>query len=91
MSAVREGAWPRACDGIVISLLNAYRNPAHETEVAAIAGRVAPDLFVFRSSEVWPIIREYERTTTALINGYVHPKVRDYLDKLIDGPARAAA
>ena len=80
-----EKAEAKGVDGIVISLLNAYRNPAHEAEVAAIAARVAPHLFVFRSSEVWPIIREYERTTTALINGYVHPKVSDYLGKLIDG------
>ena len=80
-----EKALAKGVDGIVISLLNAYRNPAHEAEVAAIATRIAPHLFVFRSSEVWPIIREYERTTTALINGYVHPKVSDYLEKLIEG------
>ena len=80
-----EKALAKGVDGIVISLLNAYRNPAHEAQVAAIAARVAPQLFVFRSSEVWPIIREYERTTTALINGYVHPKVSDYLEKLIEG------
>ncbi|HEX9327513.1 MAG TPA: hydantoinase/oxoprolinase family protein, partial [Reyranella sp.] len=83
--AAVEKALAKGVDGIVISLLNAYRNPAHEAEVAAIAARVAPQLFVFRSSEVWPIIREYERTTTALINGYVHPKVSDYLEKLIEG------
>ena len=77
----------KGVDGIVISLLNAYRNPAHEAEVAAIAARVAPELFVFRSTEVWPVIREYERTTTALINGYVHPKVSEYLDRLIGGLA----
>jgi N-methylhydantoinase A len=84
VAAVRK-AEAKGCDGIVISLLNAYRNPAHEIVVTGIARRVAPELFVFRSSEVWPVIREYERTTTALINGYVHPKVRDYLDKLIEG------
>ncbi len=71
--------------GIIVSLLNAYRNPAHEEQAAALVQRAAPELFVFRSSEVWPVIREYERTTTALINGYVHPKIRDYLDRLIEG------
>lgn len=86
-SVVRAVTAARAkgVDGIVISLLNSYRNPAHEARAAAIAERVAPELFVFRSTEVWPVIREYERTTTALINGYVHPKVRDYLDNLIGG------
>src|SRR6266536_245168 len=77
-------AQAKGVDGIVITLLNAYRNPIHEAEVSAIAARVAPGLFVFRSTEVWPVIREYERTTTALINGYVHPKIKDYLDRLIE-------
>ncbi|MEN3384075.1 MAG: N-methylhydantoinase, partial [Hyphomicrobiales bacterium] len=80
-----ERAQAKGVDGIVITLLNAYRNPIHEAEVSAIAARVAPGLFVFRSTEVWPVIREYERTTTALINGYVHPKIKDYLDRLIEG------
>ncbi len=75
----------KGVEGIVISLLNAYRNPAHEERAAEIVREAAPDLFVFRSSEVWPVVREYERTTTALINGYVHPKIRDYLDRLIAG------
>jgi N-methylhydantoinase A len=83
--AAIEQALAKGVDGIVISLLNAYRNPAHEADVAAIVARVAPGLFVFRSTEVWPVIREYERTTTALINGYVHPKIKDYLDNLIAG------
>lgn len=78
-------AQAKGVDGVIVSLLNAYRNPAHEEQVAAIVARLAPELFVFRSSEVWPVIREYERTTTALINGYVHPKIRDYLDRLIAG------
>jgi N-methylhydantoinase A len=80
-----RAARAKGVDGIVVSLLNAYRNPAHEERAAEILRREVPELFVFRSTEVWPVIREYERTTTALINGYVHPKVRDYLDNLIGG------
>ncbi|WP_426955453.1 hydantoinase/oxoprolinase family protein [Muricoccus radiodurans] len=83
--AAVERARAKGVAGIVVALLNAYRNPAHEERAAAIVRQAAPELFVFRSSEVWPVIREYERTTTALINGYVHPKIRDYLDRLIEG------
>ena len=86
--AAVKAAQAKGVAGIVVSLLNAYRNPAHEIAVQAIAQRVAPELFCFRSTEIWPVIREYERTTTALINGYVHPKIRDYLDNLIAGLAR---
>ncbi|RYE83710.1 MAG: hydantoinase/oxoprolinase family protein, partial [Hyphomicrobiales bacterium] len=58
------------------------RNPAHETEARALIAGLAPELFVFSTSEVWPVIREYERTTTAILNGYVHPRVRGYLEAL---------
>lgn len=71
--AVRA-ARAKGVDGIAIALLNACRNPEQEEQAAAIAAAEAPGLFVFRSTEVWPAIREYERTTTALINGYAIPR-----------------
>ncbi|MCK1303759.1 MULTISPECIES: hydantoinase/oxoprolinase family protein [unclassified Bradyrhizobium] len=70
------------CEGVVISLLHAYRNQAHEQQVKAILQRAEPDLFVSCSHEVWPIIREYERTLTAVIGSYVQPKVAHYLSSL---------
>jgi N-methylhydantoinase A len=70
------------CEGVVVSLLHSYRNPAHEHEVKAILERAMPDLFVSCSSDVWPIIREYERTSTAVIGAYVQPKVSHYLSSL---------
>jgi N-methylhydantoinase A len=69
-------------EGIVIGLLHAYRNSAHELAVKAVVQRMAPDLPVFCSSETWPIIREYERTITAVIGGYVQPRVAHYLSSL---------
>lgn len=72
----------RGARGIVIAFINAYRNPAHEQRAKAIVRATAPDLFVFTSTEVWPVIREYERTTTAILNGYVHPRVAHYLGSL---------
>ena len=69
-------------EGVVVALINAYRNPAHEQEVAALVRRFAPELAVFCSSEVWSIVREYERTVTAVIHGYVQPRVSRYLGSL---------
>jgi N-methylhydantoinase A len=66
----------------VIALINAYRNPAHERRAREIVERAAPGLPVFCSTEVWAVIREYERTTTAVIHGYVQPRVSHYLDRL---------
>jgi N-methylhydantoinase A len=82
VAAAIARARAKGAQGIVVSFLNSYRNPAHEEAAQAIVRRLAPDLFVFRSSEVWPVIREYERTTTVLINGYIHPRVDLYLSSL---------
>ncbi|MCP5151283.1 MAG: hydantoinase/oxoprolinase family protein [Ectothiorhodospiraceae bacterium] len=80
--AALDGARARGAEGIVVALINAYRNPAHEHQVKAIVERAAPGLPVFCSSDVWSIIREYERTTTAVIHGYVQPRVSHYLTSL---------
>ncbi|CCM79096.1 hydantoinase/oxoprolinase family protein [Rhizobium mesoamericanum] len=68
--------------GIIVSFLHSWRDDAQETAVKSAIEKLAPDLFVFTSSEVWPVIREYERTTTAILNGYVHPRVSSYLAAL---------
>ncbi|MGO7180702.1 hydantoinase/oxoprolinase family protein [Rhizobium brockwellii] len=69
-------------DGIVIAFLHGYRNAAHEERAQRIINENAPDLPVFLSSATWPIIREYERTITAVIGGYVQPRVSHYLSSL---------
>ncbi len=89
-SAVAKGAV-----GIVVAFLHAWRDDAQEARVKAEIARLAPELFVFTSAEVWPVIREYERTTTTILNAYVHPRVSGYLTALEDRlaargvPARA--
>lgn len=72
----------RGAVGIVIAFLHAWRNGTQEETVKAEIARLAPDLFVFTSAEVWPVIREYERTTTAILNAYVHPRIAGYLTAL---------
>lgn len=69
-------------EGVVISFLHAYRDGALELQAKAVIERVAPGLPVFCSSETWPIVREYERTVTAVIGGYVQPRVSHYLSSL---------
>lgn len=84
-ASVRAGlsrASESGAEGIVISLLHSYRNPRHEQQIKQIAKDVVPALPVFCSHEIWPIIREYERTITATIGGYVQPRVAHYLTSL---------
>ncbi len=68
-------------EGIVIAFLHACRNPANEDAVAAILAELAPGFPVVTSSGTWPVIREFERTITAVISAYVQPRVSHYLDR----------
>ncbi len=70
------------CEGVVIALINSYRNSHNEQAVKAMIERLSPGFPVFCSTDVWPIIREYERTVTAVIHGYVQPRVSQYLESL---------
>lgn len=75
-----EKARAASCQGIVVSLLHSYRNRHNEAAVKAIITEVAPELLTSCSADIWPIIREYERTITATINAYVQPMVINYLE-----------
>ena len=69
---------------IAVCLINAYRNPEHEDRIGALLHAAAPDVFVSLSSHVLPEIREYERTSTTVINAYIAPVMRSYLSHLDD-------
>jgi N-methylhydantoinase A len=80
--AALAGAEAAGAEGIVVALLHAWRNPAQEDAALAILRWARPGLPVFGSAETWPIIREYERTITAVVGGYVQPRVAHYLGGL---------
>ena len=65
-----------------VALLWSFRNPAHEERVGEIIRELAPGCYVSLSCEVSPIIGEYERTATTVLNSYLAPKVADYLNRI---------
>jgi N-methylhydantoinase A/oxoprolinase/acetone carboxylase beta subunit len=67
---------------IAIGFLFSYLNPAHERRAREIVREEHPDAFVTISSDVAPQFREFERFTTAAMNAFVGPKVRDYVARL---------
>lgn len=67
---------------VAICFLHAYRNPDHEIAAAERLARELPDLYVARSSDVLPQIKEYERVSTTVVNAYVGPAVALYLTRL---------
>ena len=69
-------------ESIAVAYLHSYRNVAHERETAAHIARVAPQVSVSCSCDVSPEIREFERTSTTVINAYLQPIVERYLRRL---------
>ena len=73
-------------EAFAVSLLWSFKNPAHEQRLRElIAEQAGDDLFVSLSSEVSPVIGEYERTATTVLNSYLGPVVAAYLDRLEQG------
>jgi len=79
--AVRE-LLDKDVQAIAVCLLNCFANPAHERLVKTVLERLVPDLPVSISAEVLPEIKEYERTSSTVINAYVMPIVARYLARL---------
>jgi N-methylhydantoinase A len=69
----------RGVTTVAVCLLHSYVNPAHEKRLAALIAQEAPHVVVTLSHEVSPTFREYERTSTTVVNAYVMTAVRDYL------------
>jgi N-methylhydantoinase A len=69
-------------EAIAVCLLFSFRNPAHEQRIARICEELLPGVPVTISSEVAPEFREFERTSTTVINAYLLPVTRRYLDVL---------
>jgi N-methylhydantoinase A len=85
-AAVESAAEAIRRDGaaaVAVSYLHAYANPAHESRTKKILERIlGRDVFVSCSSDVLPEIREYERTSTVVVNAYLGPVVASYLQAL---------
>ena len=67
---------------IAVALINSFANPAHEQEIRDIIKAKAPNIPVCISFDVLPEIKEYERTSTTVINAYLLPIVSKYLATL---------
>jgi N-methylhydantoinase A len=67
---------------VAVVLLNSYANADHERRVGEILRAEHPGLQVSLSCEVLPVIREYERSITTLLNAYVTPAMSSYVDRL---------
>ena len=67
---------------VAICFLHSYANAAHEAALADVLSAALPGVFVTRSSHVCPEFREYERSSTTVVNAYLGPAVSRYVTQL---------
>ncbi|MDH5774729.1 MAG: hydantoinase/oxoprolinase family protein, partial [Nitrospirota bacterium] len=80
LDAIIKELTDQQIQSVAVSFLFSFVNPAHEQWVA---NRLrAEGLFVTASSEILPEFREYERTSTTVVNAYVSPVLDSYLGRL---------
>ncbi|MCP3918891.1 MAG: hydantoinase/oxoprolinase family protein [bacterium] len=83
--AVRDAAGvfrDEAVEAVAVCFMNAFANGSHEEEAAGILREELPGMHVSVSSEVLPTVRFYNRVSTTVLNSYVGPILRDYLQSL---------
>lgn len=71
-------------DAVAICLLHAFANPAHERRTAELLRDALPGVAVTASSDILPVVREYERTLASVLNAVVMPGVTKYVSRIED-------
>jgi N-methylhydantoinase A len=69
-------------EAIAVCLINSPKNPIHEQKIAQLIRERVPGIHISISTDVLPLMREYERTSEVCVNAYVMPLVASYLKSL---------
>src|SRR5262245_47118986 len=72
----------RGVEALVIHFIHSYANGAHERRAREVAAAEWPNAYLTTGAELLPEYREFERGTTAAINGFVQPVIDRYLRRL---------
>jgi len=70
-----------APEAIAVALLWSFLYPEHERRLKAAIADALPDTYLSVSHEVDPAIQEYERTSSTVVNAYIGPVIRRYMDR----------
>jgi N-methylhydantoinase A len=82
--AIAEFLKREGVESVAVAFLHSYKNDVNEWEARRLLAEVLPGIPITISSEVLPQIKEYERTSTTVVNAYVRPIVEKYLSNLTD-------
>ncbi len=87
LTRLREAVRLAEPDAIAISLLFSFANPENEAAVAAAVAELGKPLSV--SHRILPEFREYERTSTVVVNAYLQPLMQSYMERLAERATNA--
>lgn len=87
VAAARELHEVEGCKAIAVSFLHSYANPAHEEEALRLIRAALPGCEVSSGVELANEYREYERTSTAVMDAYIKPVLKNYLGRVSAGMA----
>ncbi len=82
LRAAARAAREAGVAAIAVCFLHAFANPAHERRALAILAEEAPGLALTCSVDVFPVVREYERSMATVLNAAVMPAVSTYIARL---------
>ena len=69
-------------EAVAVSLLWSFLHPDHERRIAEMVRATMPDAYVTLSVDLLPQIREYTRTSTTVVNAYIGPIIRRYVERM---------
>jgi N-methylhydantoinase A len=74
-------------ESVAVCFINSHRNSAHEQRAEALLQELCPGINVTASYKVLPEMKEYERTSTTVVNAYIQPSMQRYIRELEQGLA----
>jgi len=72
----------KGVEAVVVSFLHSYANPSNEQRARKVIEKIWPNPYIVIASEILPELREFERTSTVVVNAYVQPLIDRYLFSL---------
>ena len=69
-------------ESVAISFVWSVLHPAHELRAAEIVREMMPDVRLTIGSQLYPQVREYTRTSTAIVNAYLAPILQRYVEAI---------
>ena len=79
---VRRLVAEEGIEALAVCYLWSFLNPVNEARTRELLSREFPDLFLSVSSELYPVVREYERMVTTCLNAFVSEVVTSYVEEL---------